>query len=133
MSYSALHLLTAAAAGAAAGAAGAVIVLQLTRRRPRAPQPAPLDETTRQHLRRALYALETMQRSAHAYKALADRLALSLDAARADAEQARQAADEAEQRFRARTAQNLAAGCSLVFDHGDTRRGTTQKGPHNDC
>lgn len=96
-------------------------------------------------MRRAQTAIEALQRSVHAYKALADRFERSLGEARAETEQERQRADayrrhaaalevmlaecqgvagKYQAAYAARTVQMLGAGFNLVIDHAGTRRNT---------
>lgn len=92
-------------------------------------QAAAPDPATRAALNQATEALGSMRQAMHAYKDYAETLECSLAKARADAAEAQQAATRQEERaialaylHRRQTQEALAAGFTLVIDHGDPGR-----------
>jgi len=128
-------ILVAISAGTAAGLTAGLIVDHYHRRPqqpPAAAQPAPAAEPAqaadpyspeaRAQLRHALDALQQMQRSAHAYKELAEGLERSLATERAEAAKQEERIAALQYLHQQRTQEALAAGFSIVIDHGDLGR-----------
>ena len=134
-------ILVAISAGTAAGLTAGLIVDHYRRRQQPQPEPQPAQDAAqpapaaepaqaadpyspeaRAQLRQALDALQQMQRSAHAYKALAEGLERSLATERAEAAKQEERIAALQYLHQQRTQEALAAGFTIVIDHGDLGR-----------
>lgn len=137
MTYTIADLLIAALAGAGTAA----LIVWIWRQPQPEPQPEPAQAAepaaeTRAALHAATDAIDQMRSAAHAYKELAEIFEASLAKARQEAAEAGQAAARHEERAAAlqylyvqRTQQALAAGFTIVIDHGNPRRHPEREEP----